>query len=317
MQEIKLSILVPTYNHEKYIEECINGILMQKVDFSFEVLIGEDCSKDHTADVLRKMEPDLPSNFHIFYREKNMGIGDMGNLDDLILRSKGRYIAILEGDDFWRYDTKIQKQVDFLDAHPEYSAIAHNCVVVDRDSVEIGKKYTECKDEEYTFEHYINDILLGQTATVIHRREYYKYYEEFVKKYKLYEFYPGDRLKAFLLLVMGRVKCIQEPWSAYRYVPTEGSSYSATVPEDDKFKRNQLLFFKSLHVYAKETGKETAVIPSGKVYYMFLFKRCLRNGGFKDFFHQIFEDDNSFCYLIFVIKRGFRFIVKKALGRER
>lgn len=317
MQDVKLSILVPTYNHEKYIKECIQGILIQKADFPFEVLIGEDCSTDKTADVLRKLEPDLPSNFTIFYREKNMGIGDFGNLDDLIERSKGQYIAILEGDDFWCYEGKIQKQVDFLEANPDYVAVAHNCIVVDRDSVELKKKYTECKSEEYTFKHYINDVLPGQTATIIHRREYYKYFDEFAEKYRLYDFYPGDRLKAFLLLVMGRVKCIQEPWSAYRYVATEGSSYSATVPEDDKFKKNQLLFFKSLHVYAKDTKKEVAIIPSGKVYYMFLFKKCLREKNFGSFFKEMFADDHSFTYFVFVFKRGIRFIIKKLLGRER
>ena len=308
MQDIKLTVLVPTYNQEDCIEECINSILMQKTNFAFEVLIGEDCSTDGTK---------LPEHFKIFYREKNLGIGAYGNTEELLLHGSGKYVIQIEGDDFWTYEYKLQEQVDFLEAHPDYVAVAHNCVVVGADSKPNGEKYVDCKDEEYTYKHYVNDILLGQTASVIYSREFYKYYDVFMQNYKEYEFYPGDRLRAFLLLTMGKVKCIQQTWSAYRHVTTEGSSYSATVPEDEKFKKNQLLFFKNLHTYSKNEKKMDAIIPSGKVYYMFLFKRCWREKDFKDFFHEIFEDDHSWTYLFFVMRRGFKFIVKRMLKKER
>ena len=101
MNDIKLSIIVPTYNHERYIEECINSILMQEIDFSYEVLIGEDCSKDSTAQVLRRLEHKLPEEYTIFYREQNMGMGKTGNAWDLQCRAKGEYIITIEGDDFF------------------------------------------------------------------------------------------------------------------------------------------------------------------------------------------------------------------------
>ena len=134
MTNVKLSIIVPTYNHEKYIEECIRSILMQKMKFNYEVLIGEDCSKDKTAMVLKKLENEIPHNYKIFYREKNMGMGPMGNAWDLQNRAKGEYIISIEGDDFFIDEHKLQKQVDFLDKHKEFIAVAHNCQVVDKNS---------------------------------------------------------------------------------------------------------------------------------------------------------------------------------------
>lgn len=311
MQDIKLTILVPTYNQENYIEECINSILKQKIDFEFEVLIGEDCSTDNTADILRKLEPELPENFKIYYREKNLGIGAYGNIEDLVLKSHGKYITQIEGDDFLTYDLKIQKQIEFLEANPEYVAVAHNCIVVDKWSKSNGEIYVECKDEQYTYEHYLNDILPGQTTSTIYLKEYYKYYNEFMDKYKLYDFYPGDRLRVFLLLSMGKIKCIQEPWSAYRHITTEGSSYSATVPEDEVFKNNQLLFFKSLKAFAEGENKRAAIIPAGKLYYMFLFKKCVREHSWGVFMQEILSEKHSVKYLFYVLRRGFRYLLKK------
>lgn len=298
MEEIKLSILVPTYNHENYIEECVRGILIQKVNFNFEVLIGDDCSTDRTTEVLKKLEPELPDNYVILYREKNLGGRGTGNLDDLIERSRGKYMAILEGDDYWTYEGKLQKQVDFLESHPEYSAVAHNCVVVDQHSKKKDEEYPECKEEEYSFEHYRKDILLGQTATIIYKKEYYKYYDEFVADYKFYDTYAGDRLKAFLLLSMGKVKCMQENWSAYRLVTTQGSSFSANLKLDSAFARNKLLFHKGLFYYAKDLKKE-AVLITGKMYYVLLLKYCIKQKKIGEFFSEVWKEEAKWSYLCY------------------
>lgn len=308
---MKLSIIVPTYNHEAYIEECIHGILKQNVNFEYEVLIGEDCSKDHTAEVLRKLEKSLPSNFKIFYREKNLGGGDFGNVDDLISRAVGEYITVLEGDDYWIYENKLQRQVDFLDSHKDYVAVAHNCIVVDQDSVKREKSYTECKDEEYTLQHYLYDILPGQTATILYRREYTAYHNEFISQYKLYDFYPGDRVKAFLLPIIGKVACIQEPWSAYRFVEEIGCSYSAGFKDDDVFRRNQLLFFKGQCLYTEDKNLPQAGLIAGKIYFLFLFKDAIRKKDFRIFIKEIKKEKHGVRYMVHIIYRIFRKICKQ------
>ncbi|MBO5656574.1 MAG: glycosyltransferase family 2 protein [Agathobacter sp.] len=303
---VKLSILIPTYNHESYIENCIQGILKQKVNFNYEVLIGEDCSTDDTRGILQRLEKDLPSQFHIYYREHNLGPGDFGNVDDLIARSKGEYLTVLEGDDFWTYEEKLQKQIDFLDQNPDYIAVAHNCVVVDHYGQPRDKMYTECKDEEYTLQHYLYDILPGQTATIVYRSEYTAYHNAFLREYKQYDFYPGDRVKAFLQPLLGKVACIQEPWSAYRFVEDVGQSYSAGFRDDDRFRQNQLLFFKSEYLYAQDKNLEDAVLIFGKIYYLFLFKYGVRKKDLRQFWRELKQEKYAFNYAVHIIYRIFK-----------
>lgn len=308
---VKLSIVIPTYNHESYIATCIQGVLKQKVNFNYEVLIGEDCSTDDTRAVLKELEPKLPPQFQIFYREQNMGPGDFGNVDDLIARSKGEYLTVLEGDDFWAYEEKLQKQIDFLDQNPDYMAVAHNCVVVDHYGQPRDKVYTECKDEEYTLQHYLYDILPGQTATIVYRSTYTAYHNEFLREYKQYDFYPGDRVKAFLQPLLGRVACIQEAWSAYRFVEEVGQSYSAGFRDDDKFRQNQLQFFRSEYQYAMDKQMEKAARIFGKIYFLFLFKYGVRKRDMRRFWKELKRDKHAFSYGVHIVYRMLRKIVRR------
>ena len=321
MNDIKLSIIVPTYNHERYIEECINSILMQDIDFSYEVLIGEDCSKDNTAQVLKNLEYKLPGEYTIFYRENNMGMGKTGNAWDLQCRARGEYILTIEGDDYFLEKDKLKKQVKFLDNNKDFIAVTHNCKVVDENSKDKNETYPECKDNEYTFNNYLHDELPGQLATIMYRRVYNQYGEKFYDDFKLYEFYPGDRLKAFLMLTGGRVRCIQEQLSAYRHVTTSGTSYSATVTRDAKMVKNELLFFKSIFNYSKHCKNDAAVKATGKLYFSRLFLRCFgknKQSKLGDFVKEIMKEKHTMLFSGYVIKRtvclSFTKIKEKLIG---
>ena len=113
-----VSVIILVYNHEMYLEQALDSVLMQKTDCNLEVLVGEDASPDGSADILRRYEDAYPGFFTVFYRSENMG--GTKNAYDLLSRAKGRYIAFLEGDDFWTDERKIQKQADFLEHYPEY-----------------------------------------------------------------------------------------------------------------------------------------------------------------------------------------------------
>lgn len=138
---------------------------MQKVNFNMEVLIGEDCSTDHTREILKQIEPNLPKYFHIIYRDKNIDKGQY-NFDDLHARMKGRYYITLEGDDYWLYENKLQEQFDFLESHKEYLAVAHNVIVVNGENERINKRYPECKKNDYDFNEFMKGILPGQNASI-------------------------------------------------------------------------------------------------------------------------------------------------------
>lgn len=225
-----LSIYVTVYNHEKYIARALDSILMQKTRYTMEVLVGEDASTDGTRAILQEYEQKYPGKFTMFYREKNMNDGPCSNSLDLRRRCRGKYLICLEGDDFWTDPDKLEKQITFLEEHPEYIAVAHNCVVVGEDSEPNGETYPECKDHEYTFRHFFQRIMPGQTATVLCRN--YMILDGFDRSLIEQELTPGDQINYFSMLCYGKIYCMQEIMSAYRHITNHGTSYSATYTFD-------------------------------------------------------------------------------------
>lgn len=262
MKELMLSVYVPTYNHEKYIVEALDSILMQKTEYSYEVLVGEDCSTDHTREILKQYEKEHPGRIQVFYREHNMHKEEIRNSVDLRLRCKGKYMISIEGDDFWTDPLKIQKQIDFLENHPEYIGVAHNCVVVDKDSEIIDETYPECKDNEYTLEHFVSEIMPGQLATLMYRNPNLN--DDIDESLMYKNLMPGDRLIYFTLAIWGRVYCMQESMSAYRHIKTEGTSFSANLKYNFKSSEN---WAREICRYAEKIGDRKA-IKYGKLLYM-------------------------------------------------
>jgi glycosyltransferase involved in cell wall biosynthesis len=121
---MKLSVAMITYNHEQFIAKALDSILMQQVDFDFEVVIGEDCSTDATRAVLVDYQNNYPDKIRLLLADKNLGM--MGNFITTFNACQGDYIALLEGDDYWTSPDKLQKQVAFLDANPGCCACFHN-----------------------------------------------------------------------------------------------------------------------------------------------------------------------------------------------
>jgi glycosyltransferase involved in cell wall biosynthesis len=113
-----------TYKHEEFIAQALDGILKQRTDFDFDVVVGEDFSPDGTKDVLQQYANKYPKKVKVLYRDKNLGM--MGNLIDTISHCHGKYIAFCEGDDFWTDPRKLQIQVDFLEKNPDYALCGHD-----------------------------------------------------------------------------------------------------------------------------------------------------------------------------------------------
>lgn len=120
-----LSIVTITYNHELYIRKCIEGVLMQQVNFPIEFIIAEDCSTDGTLAVCKGYAEKYPDLIKLITSENN--VGAIVNERRAMKAAKGKYIAFCEGDDYWTDPLKLQKQVDFLEENPEYSVTFHRC----------------------------------------------------------------------------------------------------------------------------------------------------------------------------------------------
>jgi glycosyltransferase involved in cell wall biosynthesis len=118
-----VSIVTVTYNHESYISKTIEGVLAQQVNFLLEFIIAEDCSTDGTLTVCRHYAELHPGLIRLITSDTN--VGAVANERRAMLAAKGKYVALCEGDDYWSDPLKLQKQVDFLEAHPDYSVCFH------------------------------------------------------------------------------------------------------------------------------------------------------------------------------------------------
>ena len=136
----KLSILVVTYNQENYIQQCLDSILMQKTDFDYEVIVSNDASTDKTGEICDEYANKY-SQFHVYHHPRNIGL--LNNWEFVMNKCEGEYVAILEGDDYWLDKHKLQKQVEVLDAHRDYSA------VFTRAKVHYMEEGMEVSDERY------------------------------------------------------------------------------------------------------------------------------------------------------------------------
>ena len=116
-----VSVCIQTYQHARYIRECLDSVLMQKVDFPWEIIIGEDDSTDGTREVCIEYAEKYPNLIRLFLRSRKdvIYVNDKPtgrhNMIENIKAARGKYIALLEGDDFWLNEYKLQKQIDFLD----------------------------------------------------------------------------------------------------------------------------------------------------------------------------------------------------------
>ncbi len=119
----KVSVLTVTYNHERYIAQAVESVMMQETDFEFEMVIGEDCSTDGTRSVLLELRDRYPNRIRLLLHEKNLGASH--NAAAVLDASVGDYVLYLDGDDFFTCPTKLQKQADVLDANPSYTLCAH------------------------------------------------------------------------------------------------------------------------------------------------------------------------------------------------
>ena len=139
-KEILVSVCMITYNHDNYIKEAIEGVLMQKINFPIELIIGEDCSTDNTRKIVLEYADKYPNIIRPLLPEKNLGMTI--NFIKTMQEATGKYIALCEGDDYWTDPYKLQKQVDFLEANQEYGFIGSKCKILNmKGDIEDDKTY--------------------------------------------------------------------------------------------------------------------------------------------------------------------------------
>jgi glycosyltransferase involved in cell wall biosynthesis len=152
----KVSVLMITYNQEAFIAQAIRSALMQITDFDYEVVIGDDCSTDGTRDIVADLAGKYPSKIRPLFQDVHLGVNR--NMVATLKACTGQYVAVLEGDDYWTTQNKLQLQVDFLDRHPDYTICFHNVKVVHQDECSPSHLYhVDAQPETRTIE----ELLVG------------------------------------------------------------------------------------------------------------------------------------------------------------
>lgn len=123
----KVSIFCMVYNHEPFIRDCLEGFLMQKCNFDYEIVLGEDCSTDNSREIILEYAIKFPGKFKLLLHDKNIGAAQ--NQKIVFENCNGKYIAMCEGDDYWTDSLKLQKQVGFLENNNEYNLVTSNALI--------------------------------------------------------------------------------------------------------------------------------------------------------------------------------------------
>ncbi|HIZ70023.1 MAG TPA: glycosyltransferase [Candidatus Prevotella avicola] len=271
-QEIMVTVQCLTYNHAAYIRQCLDGFLMQKTTFKFEVLVHDDASTDGTTEILKEYVSKYPDIIKPIVETENQygKIGFSGIFALMNQRSKGKYIAFCEGDDYWIDPLKLQKQVDFLESHPDYGMIytAFDRVDVNGNTIvndkQLNRQLNRSKSGWLFY-----DLILGnfiQTLTVMMRKNALVNIETYYDKIYDYPLY---------LHISGKSKVyfINEKTGCYRITPT-GAMHTGLISFDENAKHTSSCAFLAL------LDGEYSSLPLRQKFLFFiriLYRICFRN----------------------------------------
>lgn len=207
-EKITVSVFMITYNHEGYIAQALDSILMQKTNFKYEIVIGEDCSTDATRKIILKYAKKHPGIFQLLLHKTNIGM--MPNIIATLKACGGKYIALCEGDDYWTDPLKLQKQVDFLEGAVGYSGCFHDCkIVVDQEKEGYLRVGIRVIEKNVTLISLINENNIA-TASIVFKnflQDIPNYWSKTIK---------GDYAIMIAVAEQGLIKYLPEVMSVYR-----------------------------------------------------------------------------------------------------
>lgn len=207
----KVSVCMITYGHEKFIEQAINGVLMQHGDFELELILSNDCSPDTTDVVIQNIVKNHPKASCITYFNHKENLGMMPNFIFALEQCSGCYVALCEGDDYWTDPYKLQKQVDFLEANPDYVLSFHKVKILKPDGSIVPDFITNVPENYETQETLARLGNYIHTPSVVFRNIIKKFPKEFLLA-------PiGDYFLYMLLTEHGKLKYLEEEMAVYRY----------------------------------------------------------------------------------------------------
>lgn len=279
---VKLSVMMITYNHERFIAQAIESVLAQRANFDYEIVIGEDLSTDNTRGIVVDFGRRYPGRIVPFLRRRN--IGAMRNFTETIGACRGEYLAFLEGDDYWTSPDKLQKQVDFLDAHPDRAISCHRVQFLNETGEAEWDVFPPRPAGEYTIEDLLKSNFV-MTCSMVMRRDLIGPIPNWLFQMKL-----ADWPLCAMVARYGTIELMDEIMANYRV--HAGSSWSSLPARTRLHEGSRMLraLDRYLDYQYSHTIRETIALPyldlaeearikGDRIRTAKYLFSCLRNGG--------------------------------------
>ncbi|MFB9293349.1 glycosyltransferase family 2 protein [Persicitalea jodogahamensis] len=264
---MKVSVTILTYNQVAFIGQAIESALNQQTDFAYEILVGDDFSTDGTREVILDYQKRFPDLVKPVLHKKNLGQNGLFNTIETLKLAQGKYIAPLDGDDYWTSPDKLQKQVDFMESHPDFSACFHNALITYED----GSPAQEVNAADQKMVIGMDD-LIGEdeiwfmaTSAVMFKNGLVHYPEWFLKSTS------GDIPRYVILAKHGPIGYVPGTMSVYRKNKA-GASFKDHY-RDARFLRNRIMMYEGINGETERRYNSSLRLNIARYYRMMLDAR--------------------------------------------
>lgn len=313
---ILVSINCMAYNHEEYISDAIEGFLMQKTNFEYEILIGEDCSTDSTRIIIQEYMNKFPNKIKLITSDNN--VGAKRNEKRLQQSSLGKYIALCEGDDYWIDPYKLQKQVDYMEKNSECMMCFHSAEVIQSNGKSSGKYIRPFIRNKICS---VEEIILGlgskftPTASVIYRKELMDTPPVWFKETSF-----SDYPIALIVSYYGYAYYIDEVMSVYRTGVIGSATNRITNSKDAKNKlinhnKELIWILEQFNSFSNNKYLKTVnrVIKEREIQILLLEKKIhkINDIKYKSYFKEVGFKNKIKLYFRYYFPRAYSMIVKR------
>ena len=236
-----VSVCIITYNQAPFIGQAIESVVSQRVNFPIEILIGDDCSTDGTQVIIQQWADRYPDLIRPVLHPRNLGQNGLFNTLETYKLAAGTYLAAMDGDDYWTDPLKLQKQVDFLDANPDFSTCFHNALITYEDGSPSYVLNAPDQPAVTTIEDLIGEeeIWFMATSSVLFRNQIRTYPDWFMKSVS------GDIPRYVLLAKLGKIGYLPDVMSVYR--KNRGGTSFTDKYDDAGFLRNRIAMYEGIN----------------------------------------------------------------------
>lgn len=277
-EKVMVSVCVQTCNHGKFIEKCLNSIITQKTSFKYEILLGDDASRDGTREICEKYAKRYPDKIRLFlhYLKNNIQIdGKSTGIFNFLFNyfsSSGDFIAYCDGDDFWDDEYKLQKQVDYLQRHPETVFTYHNIQVINKEGQKIkNRNFFEGIHRSFSPQELSQAIIQPPTNTWCFRKVIKEIPIEFTKSFN------GDNFWISLLGHFGNGEYLEDIRPSYYRIHTDSMWSSLNKAHQLKSKYYTYLYLSKYYKRIKNTNLANYFFKRSKTYGRMLINRYLKD----------------------------------------